>query len=237
MQELSHNDANECASQESWLLAFPNLGAIQDEVWLSACHAATELIVPAETVMLRQGERCQGFVLFVKGSARVYERAENGREIALYRTLPGEMCMLTLISLLADTTYSAEVVTEEELHVVSIPIEHFRTALTQSDGFRQVLCVTLVQRLNDLVHLVGRIAFQRLDLRLAQLLNQLFLARNTLRVLVTHQKLAHELGTSREVASRLLKELERLGYIRLHRGAIELLSPADLARLAASHSA
>lgn len=237
MRDTDHQDTGHSATPEAWLSLFPHLAAIQDKAWLSARRAAKEFIIPAETVMMRQGDSSQGFVLFARGSTRVYERAENGREIALYRTQPGEMCLLTLITLLADTTYTAEAMTEEELHVVSIPVEHFRTALTQSDGFRRVLCTTLVQRLNGLIHLVGRVAFQRLDLRLAQLLNQLFAARNTTRIPVTHQKLAQELGTSREVASRLLKELEHLGYIRLHRGAIELLSAADLTRLSTNHSA
>jgi CRP/FNR family transcriptional regulator len=237
MHDTEHNDFEHSAPQDAWLSAFPDLAAIQDEAWLSARRAAKEFVIPAGTIMMRQGGSTPGFILFAKGSTRIYERAENGREIALYRTLPGEMCLLTLINLLADTTYSAEAMVEDELHVVRIPIENFREALTQSDGFRQVLCSTLVQRLNDLIHLVGRVAFQRLDLRLAQLLHQLFLARNATRLSVTHQKLAQELGTSREVASRLLKELEHQGYIRLHRGEIELVSVADLARLSTSHSA
>lgn len=224
-------DTEQSASEDAWLSSFPKLAEIGDETWLAARRAAKQFVIPPETIMMRQGQSSQGFVLFAKGSTRVYERAENGREIALYRTQSGEMCLLTLINLLADTTYSAEAITEDELHVVSIPLDNFHKALAQSEGFRQVLCATLVQRLNDLIHLVGRVAFQRLDLRLAQLLNQQFVERHSPRLAVTHQKLAQELGTSREVASRLLKELEKRGYIRLHRGAIELLSAQDLARL------
>lgn len=226
------HDTKPSTSEDAWLTAFPKLAAISDDAWLEARRAAKQFVIPPDTIMMRQGQSSQGFVLFAKGSTRVYERAQNGREIALYRTQSGEMCLLTLINLLAETTYSAEAVTEDELQVVSIPLDNFHKALAQSVGFRQVLCATLVQRLNDLIHLVGRVAFQRLDLRLAQLLNQLFQERNTARLAITHQKLAQELGTSREVASRLLKELEKLGHIRLHRGVIELLSPQDLARLA-----
>lgn len=229
------HDTKQSTSEDAWLSAFPKLADINDDAWLAARRAAKQFVIPPETIMMRQGQSSQGFVLFAKGSTRVYERTENGREIALYRTQSGEMCLLTLINLLADTTYSAEAITEDELHVVSIPLDNFRKALTQSEGFRQVLCSTLVHRLNDLIHLVGRVAFQRLDLRLAQLLNQLFQERNSTRLAVTHHKLAQELGTTREVASRLLKELEKQGYIRLHRGVIELLSPQDLVRLASGH--
>lgn len=228
-------DTEMSASEDAWLSSFPKLAEIGDDAWLAARRAAKQFVIPPETIMMRQGQSSQGFVLFAKGSTRVYERAENGREIALYRTQSGEMCLLTLINLLADTTYSAEAITEDELHVVSIPLDNFHKALAQSEGFRQVLCATLVQRLNDLIHLVGRVAFQRLDLRLAQLLNQQFQERRTSKLAVTHQKLAQELGTSREVASRLLKEMEKRGYICLHRGAIELLSAQDLARLSSGH--
>ena len=225
------SDTEHTKTDAAWLLAFPKLVKIDDAAWLAARRAAKVFVIPPATIMMRQGETSQGFVLFSRGTTRVYERTENGREIALYRTRPGEMCLLTLINLLTDTTYSAEAVTEEELHVVSIPLENFRNALTHSDGFRQVLFATLAQRLSDLTHLVGRVAFQRLDLRLAHLLSQRFEESKTTRVVVTHQKLAQDLGTTREVASRLLKELEHQGHIRLHRGAIELLSPEGLARL------
>ena len=228
------HDSERTETEATWLLAFPALAKIDDAAWLSARRAAKIFVIPPGTIMMRQGETSQGFVLFSKGSTRVYERTESGREIALYRTQSGEMCLLTLINLLTNTTYSAEAMTEEELHVVSIPLENFRKALTGSDGFRQVLFATLAQRLRDLTHLVGRVAFQRLDLRLAHLLNQLFQERKTTRVEVTHQKIAQDLGTTREVASRLLKEIEHQGHIRLHRGAIELLSPQALARLSAT---
>lgn len=222
-------------NEEAWLLAFPKLASIADDTWLAARRAAKVFVIPAGTIMMRQGESSQGFVLFAKGTTRIYERAENGREIALYRTQSGEMCLLTLINILADATYSAEAIAEDELHVVSIPLDNFHKALAQSEGFRQVLCATLARRLNDMIHLVGRVAFQRLDLRLAHLLNLLFRESKTPRVKVTHQMLAQELGTTREVASRLLKELEHRGHIRLHRGEIELLSPQDLARLSSTN--
>lgn len=221
-------------NEETWLAAFPKLAGIHDDTWLSARRAAKVFVIPAGTIMMRQGESSQGFVLFAKGSTRIYERAPDGREIALYRTQSGEMCLLTLINILANTTYSAEAIAEEELHVVSIPLENFHKAVAQSEGFRQVLCATLALRLNGMIHLIGRVAFQRLDLRLAHLLNQLFQERETPRVKVTHQMLAQELGTTREVASRLLKELEHRGHIRLHRGEIELLSAQDLARLSSA---
>ena len=218
-------------SAKDWLSAFPRLAAITDTAWVSASAAAQTLDFPAGTIMMRPGESSQGFILLAQGCVRVYERAQNGREIVLYRTQAGEMCLLTLANLLNNTTYSAEAVAEKEVRATIIPLDDFHKALAHSEEFRQVLFATLSQRLSNLMHLVGRVAFQRLDLRLAGLLNQLFQEGKTTRLQVTHQALAHELGTTREVTSRLLKEFERLGCIRLCRGSVELVSPQELARL------
>ena len=219
------------SSTRDWLSAFPRLAAISDTAWLSSSEAAQTLDFPVGTIMMRPGESSQGFILLAKGCVRVYERAPNGREIVLYRTQAGEMCLLTLANLLNNTTYSAEAVVEKEVRATIIPLDDFHKALAHSEEFRQVLFATLSQRLSNLMHLVGRVAFQRLDLRLASLLNQLFQEHKTTRLQVTHQELAHELGTTREVTSRLLKELEHLGCIRLRRRSVELLSAQDLARL------
>lgn len=225
------NDSVHSLAKDFWLSAFPQLAAITDAAWLSASDAAQMMDFPAGTIMMRPGEASQGFVLLAKGCVRVYERAQNGREIVLYRTQAGEMCLLTLSNLLNNTTYSAEAVAQEEVRAIIIPLDSFHKAFTHSEAFRQALFATLSQRLSDLMHLVGKVAFQRLDLRLASLLGQLFDERRTTCLHVTHQELAHELGTTREVTSRLLKQLERLGCIRLRRGSVELLSSQDLSRL------
>ena len=112
-----------------------------------------------------------------------------------------------------------------------IPAESFHRALSQSEGFRNLILSTLAQRLNGMMQLVERVTFQGLDLRLACLLGQHFRQRNIARLPITHQELAGELGTTREVISRLLKEFERMGCIKLYRGQIELVSPDALARL------
>ncbi len=219
------------SSTRVWLSAFPRLAGITDAAWLSASDAAQMMNFPAGTIMMRPGESSPGFILLAKGCVRIYERAQNGREIVLYRTQAGEVCLLTLANLLNNTTYSAEAIAEAEVHAIVIPLDDFHKAFAHSEEFRHVLFATLSQRLSGLMHLVGKVAFQRLDLRLAGLLNQLFDERKTTCLYVTHQELAHELGTTREVTSRLLKEFEHMGCIRLRRGAVELLSPQDLARL------
>lgn len=221
-------------TQDFWLSTFPRLATITDPAWVSARASSQLFEFPQGTIMMRPGESSPGFVLIAKGCMRVYQRAQNGREIALYRTLAGEMCLLTLANLLNNTTYSAEAMAEEAVSAVVIPLADFQKALRDSEEFRLTLFAILSQRLSDMMHLVGRVAFQPLDMRLANLLGQLFEERKTTSLSVTHQKLAHELGTTREVTSRLLKEFEQLGCIRLYRGSIELLSAQDLALLTKS---
>lgn len=214
-----------------WLSAFPILAAINDRAWRSARQSARLLRFPSNTILMRPGQPCQGFMLLAQGSVRVYERAENGREIVLYRTRAGEMCVLPLATLVSGVQYDAEAVAEEEVQIVSISVPEFRYAFANSEDFSRAILAALAQRVGDLMCLVGRVAFQGLDLRLACLLGQHFGQRRTTILNVTHQELARELGTTREVISRLLKEFKRMGCIHLRRGVIELISLQDLARL------
>jgi CRP/FNR family transcriptional regulator len=214
-----------------WLSVFPALATIQDEAWLDALHAAREMVMPPGTVVIRRGDPCQNFLLVTRGTVRVYESSESGREIALYRTDGGDICILTLSNLLAGTDYAAEAVTENEVGAVMIPMPFFQNAMARSEAFRNFIMATLARRLSDVMRVVEQVTFQRLDLRLACLLGQLFERNKSDAISMTHDELARELGTTRVVVSRMLKEFENMGCIRLQRGQIELLSSEALARL------
>jgi len=219
-------------SQPSWIELFPALAEVRDETWREALRMTTELSVPSGTILIRKGDVCRNFVLVAEGTVRVYERSsETGREIVLYRVKAGEMCILTMNNLVEHTAYVAEAITEDNVRIASIPAVYFHNALAHSEGFRNFIMATLARRVSTMMRLVEQIAFQRLDLRLACLLGQVFCSRHTSRLAITHQELANELGTAREVISRMLKEFERMQCIRLHRGEIELLSQDALARL------
>lgn len=220
------------SSGTTWLAAFPDLAGIHDPAWQEALRNAKEMTMPAGAVVIHEGDPCQNFMLITQGTIRVYIRNADGREIVFYRTGTGDICILTLRNLLRGAAYTAEAATESEVHAVSIPLLHFQNAMAHSEAFRTYIVDTLAHRLNDAMHLVEQIAFQRLDLRLACLLGQLFGSRNAASIEMTHQELANELGTTREVMSRMLKEFERMGCLRLGRGQIELLSPEALDSLA-----
>ncbi|BAV33422.1 Crp/Fnr family transcriptional regulator [Sulfuricaulis limicola] len=214
-----------------WLSFFPGLAEIQDDAWLEALHAAREITIPPKAVVIRRGDPCQNFLLLVRGTVRVYESSEGGREIALYRTHGGDICILTLNNLLSGADYAAEAVTEDEVRAVMIPMPFFQHAMAHSEAFRNFIMATLARRLSDVMRVVEQVTFQRLDLRLACLLGQLFERNKSAAISMTHEELARELGTTRVVISRMLKEFERMGCIRLQRGQIELLSSEALERL------
>jgi CRP/FNR family transcriptional regulator, anaerobic regulatory protein len=220
------------STNPEWLSVFPALATIQDEAWLEALRAAKEMTMPPEAVVIHRGDPCQNFLLVTRGTVRVYESSESGREIALYRTGGGDICILTLSNLLAGTDYAAEAVTEDEVGAVMIPMPFFQNAMAHSEAFRNFIMATLARRLSDVMRVVEQVTFQRLDLRLACLLGQLFGRNKSNAISMTHDELARELGTARVVVSRMLKEFERMGCIRLQRGQIELLSSEALARFA-----
>lgn len=228
---MSNYCVNALTRPKDWEIAFPALSRIADPVWQETLRSAKEQTMPPRTVVIRKNDPCRNFLLVAQGTIRVYQSTESGREHLLYRTHAGDICILTLQNLLAGTAYSAEAMTEDEVRVLIIPAESFHRALSRSEGFRNLILSTLAQRLNGMMQLVEQVTFQGLDLRLACLLGQLFGQRNAASLAITHQELAGELGTTREVISRLLKEFEHMGCIKLFRGQIELLSPEALTRL------
>ena len=228
------HSASEQSIRIERLAVFPDLAADRaDPAWLRTLQHASDVEVPAETVLMCRGDKCSGFLLPWRGTIRVQHTSEDGREAVLYRVEAGDICILALTSLLDGADYSAEAVTETCVKGVSIPLEHFNYALDHSPVFRNYVFGVMARRLRTLCSLVGQVMFRRLDNRMACLLYQLFSRSSAPVINMTHQELAHELGSSREVVSRLLKDLEkRVGCIALHRGRIELLSLEKLGHYA-----
>ena len=179
---------------------------------------AIPMTVPAGTLLFDAGNACQALPLIISGSIRVFKRAENGREISLYRVNPGELCIVTVSCLLGGDSYPATGVSETEVTALALPRPLF-LALTESlPSFRQAVFHLFGERITGLMQLVEEIAFRKLDQRLAGLLA----ARAPL-LRGSHQQLADELGSVREIVSRLLKQFEDQGWIRLGREKIEVL--------------
>ena len=171
-------------------------------------------------------------MLLVSGTVRVQQLSEAGREIVLYRVHAGESCVLTTACLLAFEDYSAEGMAETDIDAILIPRDTFDQMMARSKPFRAFVFEAYSKRITELFMVIEEIAFKRMDIRVAQKLLEL---QGDDRMLhLTHQQLAVELGTAREVISRQLKEFERRGWVTLTRGQIELRDAAAMERLAHS---
>ncbi len=205
---------------DEWLSHFPELDGLDDPVWQNVLDSARPVEVPAGTTVFRDGDGCQNYMFVMEGSIRVQKMAENGREIVLYRVNAGEACILTTSCLLSHQRYPAEGITEADIRAISIPVARFDEGVAGSAGFRAFVFSSYGRRIADLILLIEDVAFGRMDIRLGQYL--LDTADDEGKVTATHQAMAAELGTAREVVSRQLKEFERRGWLKLGRGIIEV---------------
>ncbi len=183
--------------------------------------------VPGQ-VIFRAGDHCQGLPLVLSGSIKVQMTGLSGHSIVLYRMGADDICTLSIGCLMTGKGYRAEAVVEEDTCAAMVPRGLFDRLMDQSAGFRLGVMESYGRRLDDLMLLVEEVAFRRMDERLEAWL----MARSgNGRIHITHQELAVELGTAREVVSRLLKELERQGKVKLSRGCISLTGKMETARV------
>lgn len=213
-----------------WLAHFPALAQLHDAAWQQALRAVRVVALPAQAAAFRSGDPCKGYLMVFEGSIRVQMLTESGKEIVLYRVTPGETCVLTTACLFGRREYAAEGIADDAARAVLLPSGEFDRAVAQSPGFRRFVFSSFGERLADLVVLVEEVAFGRVNRRLAERLAAL--VDSSGHVTLTHQQLATELGTAREVVSRLLKEFERHGWVALRRGHIALLDRPALMRQA-----
>lgn len=214
---------------------YPELAADSSPAWLTLVEAAQRVRVPAGAVLLKPGEACGGFLLLLEGSVRVFQSAADGRELTLYRITPGDICVMSLNSLMHQRPFAAEARAESEVEALMLSPIQLQEALQSSSAFRDHVLARLSDRFCEMLTVVEDTAFKRLDVRLACLLGTLFERAGGAAINITHQELARELGTTREVVSRMLKEFERQECIVLARGRIEVASPDGLRWLDRPH--
>jgi CRP/FNR family transcriptional regulator len=185
------------------------------------------LSAPAGTRLFRENDACQGFPLVLSGEVRVSRGSAGGRELELYRVTPGEMCLVSSAGLFADQPLTARGVTTCDTTLCLLSPSDFQTALADP-AFRGYVLGLFAARMADLTGLIEAIAFQKLDSRLA---SALLGHGHTLKT--THQALADELGTVREIVTRLLHRFERDGLVELSRESITIKDSAGLRSVAA----
>lgn len=216
-------------SAADWTRSVPDLAGLDQAArdrLRALCRTAS---LPAGTRVFGEGSPCQAYLILLSGEVRVQKVAESGREIVLYRVAAGETCIVTTACLMSGVDYDAEGIADSDITAQILPASGFRELLGRSEPFRDFVFRAYGSRISGLLMLIDEVAFGRMDRRLAACL--LARAKGSGQVAATHQDLALELGSAREVVSRLLKDFERRGWVVLSRGSVALTDCAALAEI------
>ena len=206
--------------------ALPFLKNRDSEVAREFRESAYYVRIPAGKDVFVEGDAVQSIALMLSGNVRVYKIGENGREITLYRFGLGESCILTANAIMNQQTFPAVALVESEAEALMVPAEKFRDWMRRYEEWRNFLFDLLSQRLAAVMSIVDEVVFHRMDARVAALL--LRRADQGSIIQITHQEIAAELGSSREVISRILEGFESAGMISSSRGQVEILDAAEL---------
>lgn len=214
--------------REQLLARYPALSGLA-EARLGRLLQAPLLSLPAGTAVFSEQQPCAGFPLLIEGSIKVVKQTSSGRELVLYRVVPGGSCIISSSCLLGHSDYNARGIAETPLTLLALPVGEFSRLLVEHAPFRDFVFHLFAERIGELMQLVEEVAFARLDQRLAKLI----LARQSESLAVTHQQLADELGSVREIVSRLLKGFAAQGLVTLGREQLTIVDRPGLQKLAA----
>lgn len=204
---------------------FPALAGLPAPLGEEVARRMQRLEAPAGTLLFDAGQACQALPLVLSGRIKVSKRAESGREIRLYGVEPGELCIVTVSCLLGSQPYPATGVAETATTALALPRPLILQLIAAHPPFQEMVFRLFAERLTGLMQLVEEVAFRKLDQRLAA-----WLAQRSPLIEASHQRVADELGSVREIVSRLLKQFEEEGHVRLGRGRIEVLDAPALQR-------
>lgn len=202
---------------------FPVFRKLNDSDRSSLYESAQVVALPVGQMLMQQNQHCQFIPLVLEGSLRVYTLSENGREMTLFRTLPGETCLMSIACQIKQHDFPALAQVEEDCRLMMVPAHDYHRILAENPAWKDFIILTLYDHLTDVMETLEAIAFSRTDKRLAEwLLSQMKQQGKTVRT--THESIAIELGTAREVVSRLLGELRNRGAVSLGRGRIHIIN-------------
>jgi len=210
----------ETATKDRLLEAFPAFQKAPQGLVDSILTSSQYMSAPPDTLLLSEGQYCPGLILMLAGEKRVYKATETGREITLYTVDPGEFCILTASSTLSNTPYPANAKSITQVEMLVVPPDKFQKYISQYQEMRDLIFSHISKNFTDVMELITEVTFKRMDERL---LDYLIEKSEDGKLYATHQTIANELGTAREVVSRLLKDFERRGMVILSRSYIQLV--------------
>ena len=216
-------------NRENLLKLYPALADLSATDFAALLDPGRQMTLPAGSQIFAEHQPCQGFPLVVEGSIKVLKQAPSGRELLLYRVRPGGSCIITSSCLLGHTDYNARGIAESPLTLLAVPVPLFSRLMREHTPFRDFVFHLFAERISELMQLVEEVAFARLDQRLAKAL----LAREAATLNLTHQQLADELGSVREIVSRLLKGFAAQGLVSLGREQVKITDRDGLQKMLA----
>ena len=212
-----------------WLRFFPELRAIENPALHRLLSNSIHVRVHDGHMLFRDGELCTNYLLMLGGTVRVQKTAKDGRKVTLYRLQTGNVCEITTSCLLANEHYHAEAIAETLAYVVLLPKSIFNEALVTIPEFRDFVYRGVEHGMLHLLNLLEKVIFEPVEQRLAKSL--LINKTDSGEIVITHQKIADNIGTAREVVSRSLKKLEKQNVVKIQRGKILILDRVYLQSL------
>ncbi|MFM1932001.1 MAG: hypothetical protein RL226_1304 [Bacteroidota bacterium] len=178
----------------------------------------------SDEVLMRTGQYFKNTLLILEGKVKLMREDEDGNEFFLYYLDPGKACALSMICATKNETSQLKAVAVEDVLAVGVPIQYMDQLMLEHKNWYYFVLETYRSRFEELLMVIDQVAFRSMDEKLMFYLKRQFDAFNTNMIHTTHQTIAYDLNSSREVISRLLKKLEQKGFVALHRNSIEKLN-------------
>ncbi len=210
------------------LFPFIKLAAVD---FVDAFYAEAQYMeIPAGVSICDEGQQCSHLAMVVAGVGRVYKLSSSGREVTLYRIYGGESCVLTASCIMNHDSFPAMAITETLVRGFLIPPASVRRWFCEEPQWQKFIFGLLSHRLSNIISVVEGVAFKRIDVRLAEQFAR-ELTRGVDIIHKTHADLAADVGSSREVVSRILRDLTHRGLIVVNRGYIEIIDKRAIVKL------
>jgi CRP/FNR family transcriptional regulator len=193
--------------------------ALLDEI----VHAGEQRHFAAQQLLMRKGQYIRNTMLILSGLLKVYREDEEGNEFFIYYLRPGEACALSLVCAARQEASPVLVKTDMDTEVIMIPIDLMAEWMSKYKSWYRFVIETYRDRFDELLQTIDSVAFRSMDERLSAYLNKAKEVQGINIIDISHQQIAQELNSSREVISRLLKKMEQRGLVKLHRNAVELI--------------
>jgi len=210
---------------------FPVLKQIPEADRQTIFSAGHMVVLPNEQMLMKQNQECQFIPMVISGKLRIYKLSPNGREMTLYRIGAGETCLISIACQIKGDDFPAMAQVEGKTQLFMVPSIVCHNVLAKNLAWKDFIITSLYGHLTEVMETLEAVAFDRTDHRLILWLLGKTNDKNTA-ILCTHEEIAVELGTAREVVSRLLADLKNKGILSLGRGKIKVIDPAQLKSLA-----